>query len=78
MTELSLEQNIPVLLTPSLLTATVQNSMQSSDDKLMVSTSGDVDEAWTTIEPRNYIKIDTPMYFMQTSWATYVFPVIEV
>ena len=77
MTELSLTRDIPVQVVPSG-TTTIQNSMKTNDDKLFVSTSNDVSGKWMKIEAGDSVKFSTPMYLMQRSWATHVFPVIEV
>lgn len=78
MTELVLNQGVPALLTPSLAVVTVQNTMSTSDDKLMVSTHGELTQKWIMVEPGDVIKFDAPMYLLQNSWNQYVFPVVEV
>ncbi len=78
MTELTLEKGVPVQVTPSKHNATVQNSMTTSDDKLLVSTDNDTIKKWATIDSGDSIKFDEPLYFMQNSWDVAVFPVIEI
>ncbi len=77
MTELTLNQSVPVLVTPSLTYAVVQNTMKTSDDKLMFSSDGDLSKKWMKLGNGCTVKITEPVYFMQDSWSTHVFPVIE-
>jgi len=79
MTSITLEENIPLLVTPTALSiALVQNSMTTNDDPLMASTHGDPALPWVKIPPGDYLRFDTAMYFMQKSWKAFTFPVIEV
>ncbi len=78
MEELTLQKDIPQLLTPSDTVISVQNTMKTNDDKLHVSTHGDVDMTWTLLEPGQIVKFAEPMYLLQRSWNQWVFPVIEV
>ncbi len=78
MEELTLQKDIPQLLTPSDTVISVQNTMKTNDDKLYISTHGDIDKMWTLLEPGQIVKFAEPMYVMQKSWNQWVFPVIEV
>ncbi len=77
MTELTLNQNVPVLITPSLTYAVVQNTMVTNDDDLLFSSHGDTNMKWMRLESGCTVKITEPIYFMQDAWSTHVFPVIE-
>ena len=77
MDELTLITGVPVLLTPSLSYAVVQNTMKTSDDKLMFSSHGDLAKKWMKLASGCTVKITEPVYFMQNSWSQHVFPVIE-
>ena len=75
MAELAIAKDIPSLVTPSKVTM-VQNTMPSNP--LYASTTGDVQEAWIEISPKDYIRFETPVYFIQKRWDNYVFPIIEL
>ena len=77
MYELTLDHGVPVLVTPSKTTVTIQNDMKTSDDKLYVSMQNDVDAKWISVGSGDSVKFGEPMYVMQKSWAQWVFPVIE-
>jgi hypothetical protein len=77
MEELELEKGIPVQVTPTKASLMVQNTMASDDDKLMVSSHGDVNKKWVEVQSLSSVKITEPMYFMQDARAVWVFPVIE-
>jgi len=78
MDELILDTNTPVQITPTAgMVATVQNTMGSDDDMLLVSTHGDIDKKWTKVEPRSSVQFSDPMYLMQNSRSQWIFPVIE-
>jgi len=77
MNELSLTQQTPVLVTPSKAATTIQNTMSTSDDDLMVSSHGDINKKWFLIESGDSVKFSEPTYLMQTGRASWVFPVIE-
>ena len=77
MTELLLNESVPVLVTPTKAVATVQNSLVSDDDDLYVSTHGDVVKKWISIKSGDSVKFSEPTYLMQTGRASWVFPVIE-
>jgi len=77
MDELILDINVPMQVTPaSDQTYTIQNTMKTDDDMLLVSTHGDLAKPWTEVEPRASVQFSDPMYLMQKSWAQWVFPVI--
>jgi len=77
MDELILDINTPVQVSPNAdQTYTIQNTMETSDDMLLVSTHGDISKQWTKIEPRASVQFSDPMYLMQKSWAQWIFPVI--
>ena len=77
MNEIALNQGVPVLVTPTKASLTVQNTMKTSDDKLYISAQNSTDVKWIKVEPGDSVKFGEPMYLMQTSWAQWVFPVIE-
>ena len=75
MAELALPKDTATIVTPTKVTM-VQNTMPSNT--LYASTTGDVQEAWIEISPKDYIRFETPVYFMQKQWDNYVFPTIEL
>lgn len=75
MAELALVKDTPTLVTPTKVTM-VQNTMPSH--VLFISTTGTVSEAWIEIDARDYIRFETPVYFMQKQWDNYVFPIVEL
>lgn len=77
MDELILTKGVPAEVTPSKMSATIQNSMKTSDDMLFISTHGDVNKAWISVAPGESVKFSEPLFFMQNSWTKWVFPVIE-
>jgi len=77
MDELSLTIDTPVLVTPTKTVATIQNTMPSSDDRLYVSSHGDVSKKWISIGSKDSVKFSEPTYFIQRGRASWVFPVIE-
>ena len=77
MEELELKNGIPVQVAPSGPLVVVQNSMTTTDDQLMVSEHGDLTKAWMQVGPGDAVKFDQPMWLLQKSWATFVFPVID-
>jgi len=76
MTEITLERGVPLLVTPTKTTV-IQNLSTTSDDPIYVSTSGVVTEKWIRINAEDYIKFNTPLYFVQLAWNQLVLPVIE-
>lgn len=77
MDELILEKNTPTQVLPSSGLMIVQNTMGTTDDPLYVSTHGDINKKWLTVESGCYVKFDEPLFFMQGSWNNFVFPVVE-
>lgn len=77
MDQLTLVRNTPALATPVLANALIQNTMPSSDDKLYMSTHGDVAKKWIQIQSGDMYTIDVATYFMQTGRDQWVFPVLE-
>ena len=77
MDELVLDNGVPIEVTPTKASMTIQNTMPSSDDFLMVSSHGDVDKKWMKVLSGGAVKFGEATYFMQTGRASWVFPVIE-
>ncbi len=78
MYEVTLQKDIPKLVTPSGTVISIQNTMKTSDDRLHVSSHGDITKKWILLDTDQIVKFDGPMYLMQTAWNQWVFPVIEV
>ncbi len=76
MDEIILNRGVPLLVTPTV-TTTLQNKMNSSDDKLLVSSHGDLEKKWITVDSGDYVKFATPVYFLQTSWNQLIIPLYE-
>jgi len=76
MNEIVLERGVPLLVTPTTTTV-VQNLSTTSDDPIFVSTSGVLTEKWMKIDAEDFIKFNTPMYFLQNSWNQLILPVVE-
>ena len=70
-------KNTPVLVTPTKYSAVIQNTMATSNDDLLVSTHGDPEKAWMSIEFGENIKFSEPTYLLQKAKDTWTFPVLE-
>ena len=77
MDELTLLSGVPVLLTPTKATATIQNTMPSTDDKLYFSAHGDVDKKWMTLCSEEKFVIKEATNFLQIGRSSWIFPVYE-
>ena len=94
MDELVLNPGEPTLVEPSLttvlynpLTVIPQNPMDTvcralntpeTLGILYVSTHGDIYKKWLEVEAGNYVKFNTPTYFLQKTSVKVTFPVYEI
>jgi len=79
MDELELKIGVPKEVTPPAdKKIVVQNTMGTTDDPLFVSTHGDKNKKWINIKSGDVVSFDQKMYFLQNSWAVFVFPVVEI
>jgi len=77
MTEIALNKDVPVQITPSKTVVVIQNTMKTADDPLFISEGNDLTKKWIEIAPGDSVKFSEPMYVMQRSWPQWTFPVIE-
>ena len=77
MTELTLKRGVAQQVSPAGAFTAIQNSMTTTDDMLMFSTSGKLDDKWMELVPGGSVKFSEPLFFLQKSWDTFVFPVVE-
>lgn len=76
MDEITIQSYEPLLVTPT--TTTVVHNTMTSDDPLLVSSHGDKSKKWLEVMSDDYVKFDTPLYFMQTTQGQIVLPAFEI
>ena len=76
MDEIVLETGIPLQVFPNV--TTVAYNYMLGDDDLMVSSHGDVKRKWIKVEQGDYIKFNTPLFFLQRSNGQVRLPAYEI
>ena len=75
MDELLLRNGVPVLISTNGMCTSIQNSMTTTDDQLLISNHGKLDKAWIHVPPGEIVKFNTDMYAMQNVRPAFVFPI---
>lgn len=75
MDELQLDRGVPVLISTNGMCTTIQNSMPTNDDQLLISNHGDPDKAWIHVPPGELVKFNVDMYAMQNVRPAFIFPI---
>ena len=77
MNEIVLEKSIPLQVTPTKTSITVQNTMPADTQILYISEQGDKTKKWIKLESGDSVKFGEPMYLRQDAFDQWIFPAVE-